>query len=60
MQTQLFRFCKDAAKIPLLPLLTLFRMGLFGAGGGGSKRTPSLLCQSYTLPKEDQTNIWIT
>ena len=45
-------------------LLTLFRMGLFGAahGEGGKKAHPPIICHiypammklsSYTLPKED-------
>ena len=55
--------------------LTLFKMGIFGVahvvgvGDGGAKRPPSLRPMthptmmklgSYTLPKEDPKNTWIT
>ena len=48
-------------------ILTLFRMGIFGAahrweGGGGKKGPPPppKTLHSYTLPKEDPKNIRIT
>ena len=52
-------------------LLTLFRMGLFGAahGEGGKKAHPPIISHiypammklsSYTLPKEDPKILWIT